>query len=563
MQYNLKSTGKLDHLFDLLAFLSADEMMLFDPEHKVISEYTPGRTMAVTGKFSKLGDVHDNLCFTIEDLRDNQGFQDLIRDILINDRYAFLTDGKMVSHNDLEDILARVSQLFPNQREKNGAEFLICKLIGLRIYQQIKYDNIPFPYATYTDAECERDFFALMSKINELSNNPEIRAENTKMVNLGGMGQGQIVSDNEMHQLRANTARDNRKTIVEKWSDISIHSRIASELRINITNYRKRKSPTLELSVDYFRKQLFSHEGVSQFTPLTVPHMIMEIQKRAQAEGGENSNAQIRRVLDLCAGWGDRLVGALATAATDSMQDSVHLESYTATDPNPLLHPGYQAIIERYKPHDFRAVVYNAPMEDLTPDQLKPNNLRQDLMLTSPPYFTTERYSGQGQSHQRYPTYSQWRDGFLYKLAEQSRNALAAGGYMAVYVGKSGKFDIPADLKTYLGSKPEWRLKPGYSSSLKSTEFIVAQLVGATPVPAQLISPPSDLQLPFKKRKFGTVANNETAAQAAAENAVPTGLITDRPQNELPLKKRRYGLFDNNRAIDNSNEKKEGLNLSL
>jgi hypothetical protein len=545
MTYILKSTGRLDHLCDLLAYLSADEMMLFDPEHKVISEYTPGRTMTVNGKMSKLSDVHDNLCFTIEALRDNQGFQDLIRDILINDRYAFLTDGAIISHHDLEDILARVSQLFPAQPEQNGAEFLICKLIGLRTYRQIKYDNISFPYATYTEAECERDFFALMTKINELSSDPEIRPENTKIVNLGRMGQGQIVSDNEMHRFRANTARDNRRSIVDKWSDISIHSRISSELRINITNYRRRKSPTLELSVDYFRKQLFSHEGVSQFTPLTVPHMIMEIQKRAQAEGGQNSNVQIRRVLDLCAGWGDRLVGALATAATNTMQDSVLLDSYTATDPNPLLHNGYQALIARYKPHDFRAVVYNTPMEDLTADQLRPDNLRQDIMLTSPPYFTTERYSGPGQSHQRYNTYSQWRDGFLYKLAEQSRNALAVGGYMAVYIGQSGKFNIPADLKTYLASRPEWRLKPGYSSSLKSTEFIVAQLVGATPLPTRAIAPPSDSQLPLKKRKLDIT---ESVAV---------------PATELPPKKRRYGMFATPQPVAGSAENGDRLNLSL
>lgn len=116
--------------------------------------------------------------------------------------------------------------------------------------------------------------------------------------------------------------------------------------------------------------------------------------------------SQAKDVLDLCAGWGDRLVSALATSS---------VKSYTGIDPNIILHPKYEEISKFYK-HDKILKFICSPAEDVV---LDPKQF--DVIFTSPPYFDLEVYSqDKNQSTSRYKTLNLWLNRFLFKLIEQS-----------------------------------------------------------------------------------------------------------------------------------------------
>ncbi len=70
----------------------------------------------------------------------------------------------------------------------------------------------------------------------------------------------------------------------------------------------------------------------------------------------------------------------------------------------------------------------DVPFEDVDLGEL-----RADLIFTSPPYFSVERYSdASSQSWVRYKTWASWVQGFLEPLVNKSRNHLISGGLFCV-----------------------------------------------------------------------------------------------------------------------------------
>ena len=154
------------------------------------------------------------------------------------------------------------------------------------------------------------------------------------------------------------------------------------------------------------------------------------------------------RVLDLSAGWGDRLSAALAC-------DKV--THYTGIDPNFRLHDGYAAQVEAYNRNldgdlfdwfsTFTPKTCNlicSPAEDLT--QL---DGPFDIAFTSPPYFDKERYTkDQTQSWVRYRRLDSWLQGFLFKTLAFAWDNLKVGGHLCVNIA-----DVRADEREKGGYK--------------------------------------------------------------------------------------------------------------
>lgn len=135
-----------------------------------------------------------------------------------------------------------------------------------------------------------------------------------------------------------------------------------------------------------------------------------------------------RKVLDLSMGWGDRLVGFLASEAT----------SYVGIDPNTALHPLYEGIRD-YCATDKETEFICAPAEDADL-----GDHRFDLVFTSPPYFDRERYSDEDtQSWKRYPTDQEWLEGFLFRALKNAWDHLEEGGRIVINISdvKIGKDD--------------------------------------------------------------------------------------------------------------------------
>jgi hypothetical protein len=127
-----------------------------------------------------------------------------------------------------------------------------------------------------------------------------------------------------------------------------------------------------------------------------------------------------RRILDPCAGWGDRLAAAL------SLPD---LECYHGFDPNRALQAGYTAQLDRWGA-GREAWVLPQAFEDAVV-----GTGAYDTVLTSPPYFDTEHYSEDpDQSFRRYSTWSRWVDGFYHPMIIRAWGALRPGGSFALCV---------------------------------------------------------------------------------------------------------------------------------
>ena len=128
-------------------------------------------------------------------------------------------------------------------------------------------------------------------------------------------------------------------------------------------------------------------------------------------------------VVDLCAGWGDRLAGFYA---------SKYGKTYFGVDANSNLQDGYTKQIQEYSklfPDKSAQVIYGATEDD---NIVLPSC---DLVFTSPPYFGIERYSKDDtQSYNRYRKLDGWLNGFLFPIVKKAADALVDGGHLVINV---------------------------------------------------------------------------------------------------------------------------------
>lgn len=126
-----------------------------------------------------------------------------------------------------------------------------------------------------------------------------------------------------------------------------------------------------------------------------------------------------RSQLDISAGWGDRLIGALAAGIR-----------YVGVDPNECVHPGYDEIIQTLGTDAPQPLLIQSPFETA---ELPAETY--DLIMTSPPYFDLEVYSAaETQSISRFGAVDAWLDGFLMPSLAKAWERLNPGGYMIIII---------------------------------------------------------------------------------------------------------------------------------
>ncbi|MCK9609194.1 MAG: hypothetical protein M0R33_22390 [Methylomonas sp.] len=131
-----------------------------------------------------------------------------------------------------------------------------------------------------------------------------------------------------------------------------------------------------------------------------------------------------RRILDPCAGWGSRLLGAIAE----------DVDYYCGVDPNAELHPAYREMIDFFSRDSLRGHydMICAPFETAQlPDACKD----VDLVITSPPYFDYEIYSSDPQqSIIAHSGFEAWYNDFLIPLFRKSVTCAKIGGIIAIII---------------------------------------------------------------------------------------------------------------------------------
>lgn len=132
-------------------------------------------------------------------------------------------------------------------------------------------------------------------------------------------------------------------------------------------------------------------------------------------------------ILDISAGWGDRLVGALALGA-----------DYVGVDPNPAVHKGYEEMIKFFGGDKENYMVIQDTFEDATLPEKD-----YDLVFSSPPYFDLEDYAidaspedRKKQSHVGKESVDEWLNEFLLVSLRKAFDALIPSGHMVININE-------------------------------------------------------------------------------------------------------------------------------
>lgn len=139
--------------------------------------------------------------------------------------------------------------------------------------------------------------------------------------------------------------------------------------------------------------------------------------------------------LDISAGWGDRLLTAMALDM-----------NYLGFDPNIRLKERHDLMIKQFG-NGNQKIVYE-PFENGVIDQTF------DVILSSPPFFDIEIYApGQkGQSIESYPSYGQWMAQFLFASLNKAWSHLKEDGYLILHLGDSKTIHMAEATNLYIES---------------------------------------------------------------------------------------------------------------
>ncbi len=335
------------------------------------------------------------LVMSLDNLLRTNSLNKILKSILLDDNWdeidSINVSSRIVGDTYVSKCIADIAEL--EQREDyTDIKLLIYYAIAIRFYIEKINNNVPTP-STKLSAEKSKEDFNRLKDIDP------------SRLTLGS-GEGRKSSNYFMEEFRFSCKKEGKNvTYFQYWSSSSLIGRIVSFLKKN----------------DCIRPTLFDEHrsdiAPSQFRPASIKYLTYYITQL-------DSRVSITNYLNLCGGWGDRLVGALATPS---------IKRYIQTDPNEELLDATQKIYDTYDPnHETTVYLYDKPMEDLTEKELCPDGEKNDLVAYSPPYFKKELYPGNNQSHLRYPTINEWVTEFLYKSVEVSYKALNVNGVLAI-----------------------------------------------------------------------------------------------------------------------------------
>jgi tRNA1(Val) A37 N6-methylase TrmN6 len=135
-----------------------------------------------------------------------------------------------------------------------------------------------------------------------------------------------------------------------------------------------------------------------------------------------------KRILDFSAGWGDRLIGALAYGKAE----------YKGIDPSKCMQPVYKEIINFFTTYcpDITGLKEKYKVIQKPFEEYKVKENHYDLVFTSPPFFVYEKYEtdNKKQSMDRYTDLESWKEFFLFSSLRKCIKALVPGGHIAIYI---------------------------------------------------------------------------------------------------------------------------------
>jgi len=198
------------------------------------------------------------------------------------------------------------------------------------------------------------------------------------------------------HRLDTRTINATGASIIEAFKDPSFAKGVARVLAWT----ENPKISTRELMYQSLQKGINSIQYVNEFPP----HVARDLYQSFSAQ----------RILDPCAGWGGRMIGAASCGSF-----------YHGFEPSTKSFAGLQQLGTFLKSFNtgFDFIVENLPFEDSVLTE------QYDIAFTSPPYFDTEKYANEPtQAAIRYPSFEAFTNGFylpmVRKAIKHSKNGL-------------------------------------------------------------------------------------------------------------------------------------------
>lgn len=231
----------------------------------------------------------------------------------------------------------------------------------------------------------------------------------------------------------ANAKRANGKSIRDQFNDMLTFRKNVNAICNGRFDFLQ-KEPDIKL-LDALKKGLRLINGnqpIYNFSALVAKNIYFDFFKR---------HPEIKNnffILDPSMGFGGRLVGAMALGSNPGMQNiMIH---YYGTDVNTTISDRYAMLhsywLENINPSlQFDLCTSIQPAEDLLEEKVFSQKQGCfDIAMTSPPYFSTERYSDDlNQSYKKFPYYDKgfhksWKKGFLEKMLLSTHSLLRKGG---------------------------------------------------------------------------------------------------------------------------------------
>lgn len=323
---------------------------------------------------------------------------------------------------------------------------LVSFIISLRITIEIRAANIKLKEVSLEDAQ--KDWEAVTRYKSDKTS-----IENLSMMDARGKKAADLYTLPQRNKAAAVASRF--KSTVEGNSPYDIlcgesPNTLASLIRrlvkqVYIDELSKSASD-FNLEMRQIYKRINKDYQVGQFPPILVHDVIATLKKMygfsfPTATGGKPAGA----MLDPCAGWGGRLIGALSHP---------DIATYTGVDPNLSLTDSYAKIHRNYAP-DKRVTIFPKKIEDVTKDDLQlAGHQEYQLCMTSPPYAGVEHYY-KGQTF-----YGDDKNlNQLFHGLVKTADVLSYGGFLVINFGvvgpvKKPKKHLPKLFFNYIESHP-------------------------------------------------------------------------------------------------------------
>lgn len=143
------------------------------------------------------------------------------------------------------------------------------------------------------------------------------------------------------------------------------------------------------------------------------------------------------RVVDFAAGYGGRLLGAIAA-----------VRSYLGIEPNRNQVQGYVQMSQAIAKSGFTVPELKFLVGTAEEELPRLRSKTVNLVFSSPPFFDWEHYSNSHrQSFKRYPEYHLWLTQFLVPVMTESYRVLIPDGYLALNVTNGNRRPSPEDVE--------------------------------------------------------------------------------------------------------------------